>query len=67
MCDLRRVVPGRYLTPPCEKSAQLCSDPTCKAETVHVGTAAHGETTASPAAGQASMQDPPTSANPAGH
>ena len=54
MCDLRWVVPGRYLTPPCEKSAQVWNIPACKAETVHVGATAQGETAAAPAAGQAS-------------
>ena len=45
---------GAHLTPPCDKSAQVCASYTCTAETVHVGATAHGETTAAPAAGQES-------------
>ena len=45
---------GAHLTPPSDKSAHVCLSPTRTAETAHVATGAHGETTASPGAGQAS-------------
>jgi hypothetical protein len=62
------VARGAHLTPLCEKSAHVSSSPARKAETVHAdGATAHGETTAAPAAGQASMQSPAESGTPAQH
>ena len=38
-----------HLTPPCDKSAQVCVFPACTAATEHVGATAHAETAAAPA------------------
>ena len=58
-----------HLTPPSDKSAQVWRSPARTAETVHVCATAHGETTAPPAAGQASSPDatptPPASTSSA--